>query len=389
MFILGSIPIPTHPWSSDAAIAFHIGSLPIRWYGIFITIGFILAIILAVVKLECWYKVKSDPFYWYCLMGIPAAILGARFWSCCLGDAEWSQFFIFSTGGLAIEGGVVFAALVALWWFPFILKKPKYQVRDLTIDPTKPQIRQVSIWVYVDGIIPCILIGQVIGRWGNYFNQEIYGQLINSSHSSYIEWLCYHLPYMYVSDSSMITGYYQPLFLYESCTNLVGLIILYIGFEFIPKLKSGTIGMCYFLWYGIVRLVFEPLRYNQYSFVNTYVMTGIWITFSIILIVLNQIGIIPKTRNYRCKLYMNDKLLKPIQTKFNAFNIKKINKKIDKFIVKNPNYLTNEQIKKQYQNLIQKQEYYLDQKNQIINKYKVHQTLYKRSFADKLYYLGR
>ena len=131
-----------------------------------------------------------------CLIGIPVAILGARFWSCCIGDCQWYQFFDFSTGGLAIQGGVVLTVIAALIFFPLILKSNKYKVRDIKTDPQDPQVRQVSMWVYVDAIVPCILIGQVLGRWGNYFNQELYGSII--SDQSFMAWLRDHLPYMYV-----------------------------------------------------------------------------------------------------------------------------------------------------------------------------------------------
>ena len=247
-------PDPSVPYLPGANVAFTIGSLSIDWYGIFVTIGFVLAIVLSILKLKLWYKVKTDPFYYYCLMGIPLAIIGARFWSCCIGDGHWNEFFLFWRGGLAIQGGVIADIILALWWFPFILKKPKYRVRDALLSPEKPAVRQVSMWVYADAIIPCILIGQIVGRWGNYFNQEVYGLLITPTDGNmwFLNFMSKVLPYMYVND---LGGYVQPLFLYEGMINFVGLIFLYVCMEFIPKVKSGTIGMSYFLWYGIVRII--------------------------------------------------------------------------------------------------------------------------------------
>ena len=260
------------------------------------------------LKLKLWYKVKTDPFYYYCLMGIPLAIIGARFWSCCIGDGHWNEFFLFWRGGLAIQGGVIADILLALWWFPFILKKPMYRVRDTLLSPEKPAVRQVSMWVYADAIVPCILIGQIVGRWGNYFNQEVYGLLITPTDGNmwFLNFMSKVLPYMYVND---LGGYVQPLFLYEGMINFVGLIFLYVCMEFIPKVKSGTIGMSYFLWYGIVRISLEPLRYQQYTFDNTYIMTGIWIGLAAIAILLNQLSIIPKTRKYRCKFWIGENIV--------------------------------------------------------------------------------
>ena len=302
-------PDPSVPYVPGVSnVAFTIGSLSIDWYGIFITIGFVLAIVLSILKLKLWYKVKTDPFYYYCLMGIPLAIIGARFWSCCIGDGHWNEFFLFWRGGLAIQGGVIADIILALWWFPFILKKPKYRVRDALLSPEKPAVRQVSMWVYADAIIPCILIGQIVGRWGNYFNQEVYGLLITPTDGNmwFLNFMSKVLPYMYVNN---LGGYVQPLFLYEGMINSVGLIFLYVCMEFIPKVKSGTIGMSYFLWYGIVRISLEPLRYQQYTFDNTYIMTGIWIGLAAIAILLNQLSIIPKTRKYRCKFWIGENIV--------------------------------------------------------------------------------
>ena len=334
-------PDPSVPYVPGVSnVAFTIGSLSIDWYGIFITVGFVLAIVLSILKLKLWYKVKTDPFYYYCLMGIPLAIIGARFWSCCIGDGHWNEFFLFWRGGLAIQGGVIADILLALWWFPFILKKPMYRVRDTLLSPEKPAVRQVSMWVYTDAIVPCILIGQIIGRWGNYFNQEVYGLLITPTDGNmwFFIFLSKVLPYMYVDN---LGGYVQPLFLYEGMINFVGLIFLYVCMEFIPKVKSGTIGMSYFLWYGIVRISLEQLRYHDvnktYTFPLTYVMTSIWIGLAAIAILLNQLSIIPKTRKYRCKFWIGENIVWWWNTMVHKCSIsscqRKINsqeKKIDK-----------------------------------------------------------
>ena len=368
------IPDPSTLWNDSYKIAFKIGSLEVAWYGIFIMIGFIASITLAIVKLRYWYKVPIDPFYYFCLMGIPTAILGARIWSCCIGDASWSNFFNFKTGGLAIEGGVVLTILLALWWFPYKKKKPKYCIRD-TLTSDTPVVRQVSMWTYADAIIPCILIGQVIGRWGNYFNQELYGSQISADNIGYIEFLAKHLPFMYIVDK----GYYaHPLFLYESSINLVGLIILYVGLEFIPAINSGTISSSYILWYGIVRIILEPLRDNKYSFASTYIMTGLWIAVGITLIILNQLNIISKTRKYNCKFA----IIKTIKHWFKICINKIVLFSLKKY----------ETIKPQNQEQQQKQAKLKFYKEKQINENKEFELL-KKQFVRKpenyLYYLGR
>ncbi|MDR2822979.1 MAG: prolipoprotein diacylglyceryl transferase, partial [Mycoplasmataceae bacterium] len=156
------------------------------------------------------------------------------------------------------------------------------------------QVRIVSMWLYADAVIPAILIGQIIGRWGNYFNQELYGPIITSESLAqfYSRWL----PYLYVDGY----GWVQPLFLYEGLLNFIGLLTIFMGVEFVKIRKAGDLAMLYFLWYGIVRLCLEPLRYHEFTFASTYVMSGLWVGFAIILIVLNH-AVFPKMRAYRVK----------------------------------------------------------------------------------------
>ena len=377
--------VPSTIWNQDCRVAFYIGSLPIMWYGIFVTIGFILAIALAVVKLSAWYKSKTDPFFYFFLIGIPVAILGARFWSCCIGDCKWPQFFDFSTGGLAIQGGVVFTVIAALIFFPLILKSNKYKVRDIKTDPSDPQVRQISMWVYFEAVVPCILIGQILGRWGNYFNQEVFGQIITGD-TSYMAWLRDHLPYMYVSG---IQGgvYVQPLFLYESCVNIVGLIFIYVAMEFMPNIKAGTIGATYFLWYGTVRMIMEPFRYSEpgymFSYAGTYVIDALWITAALAIIILNQVNVIPKTRKYDCTLIMWDKTFGQLHRIDYASRVKRLEAK-QRELIQNGN--TSKELLTEVENkLTATRQHY----ERLESKHLIRKSNYKREGSRILYYNGR
>ncbi|WEK83288.1 MAG: prolipoprotein diacylglyceryl transferase [Mycoplasma sp.] len=299
-FLLSDVPLPIVNYD-DKTTPYIFGN--IRWYGFLIAIGFVIGIICIMIKLMKFYRLNTDPFYYYCLMVIPWSIFCGMFWSACIGDRKWSSFFDFTHGGLAIQGAVFGAVLLGIIYFPLVLKRPKFQVRDTFGE--KPVIRRVSTWVYADAIVPALLIGQVIGRWGNYMNQEVYGSVV-TNHSFQV-WLSTHLPYMYINGN-----YYQPLFLYESCANIVGFILIFIVLEFTPKIKAGTIACSYFLWYGILRIIFEPLRYHDesktFTFLGTYIMDSLWITFSLALIVLNQTGIIPSLRKHRIYIRMKDSI---------------------------------------------------------------------------------
>ncbi|MBO6103814.1 prolipoprotein diacylglyceryl transferase [bacterium] len=122
--------------------AFYIGSLDVHWYAITYLLGFLIAIIIGCFKMHFYYRVSYEPFFWYAIMAIPGAILGARIWSYVIGDAKFTggnalhnfiQFFggdgAGGIAGLAILGGVILDVIIALIWFPLILRRPKYTVR--------------------------------------------------------------------------------------------------------------------------------------------------------------------------------------------------------------------------------------------------------------------
>lgn len=287
-------------WNPSDRIAFKLGELEVAWYGIFITIGFIFAILFASLKLKFWYKVSYDPFLYFCLIGIPVSILGGRLWSFIIGDAgkNGGNFFIefwnFRSGGLAIQGAIVATVIAACIWFPIILRKPSYQVKTMN-DNGQTYVKQVSMWVYADAIVPCILVGQIIGRWGNFFNQELYGGMILNEES--MTWLKVVMPGVY--DWMKVDGILRhPLFLYESFFNFFIFIFIYVGCEFIKFRKCGDLAMMYFLMYGILRLCMEPFRDQQYKFVASIVTSVLYIAGSISLLILNHL-VISRNREYK------------------------------------------------------------------------------------------
>ena len=277
------IPPQSRQWVENISpIAFKIGSFSVTYYGIFIMIGFSLAILFSVLKLKYKYKISVEPFYYFIFLGVPLAIFGASFWSCCIGDSPWNNLFVFPKAGLAIQGGVMLVVFAACIFVPLVLRLPQYHVRD-NFGPT-PIVAKCTMWLYFDAVIPTILLGQVIGRWGNYFNQEIYGPIVDDN-QAFCTFLHDVLPYMYVAK----TGHYHlPLFLIESIINFFGFLTLYIGCEFIKVRKVADLSFLYFVWYGIVRIILEPYRVQEYTFNMSKVITIIWIIISILLIVLNH-----------------------------------------------------------------------------------------------------
>ena len=140
------------------------------------------------------------------------------------------------------------------------------------------------------------MIGQVIGRWGNFFNGEAHGSVTTLS---YLKSL--HLP-DFVIEGMKINGiYYHPTFLYESMWNLIGLLIIIFIIRNIKKLKVGDITGFYFIWYSLIRFFIESLRTDSLMLFNFKVARII----SIILFIVGLILIINNRINKNKKYYNN------------------------------------------------------------------------------------
>lgn len=266
-------------------------------YPICITLGFIVAIVLGCLKLWKRYKVSTEPFYWFILIGVPTAIVGARFGSCAIGQTEWKDFFNDFGSGLAIEWGVMLTVLAAFIYFPLILKLPRYQIKDPFGDKNNQQVRRVSMWMYFDAIIPAVLIAQFIGRWGNYCNQEVFGAPVTDE--GLANFLSKVLPGMYIKQNlpdGYGPGWYQPLFFWEGIGNLCMFFILYFGIEAIIYRKAGDLAGAYFIWYGVFRACLEPLRMEGFRYVTSIVTSIVWAVLGVCFILINHL-VISKVRD--------------------------------------------------------------------------------------------
>ncbi len=202
--------------------------ISIRWYAIIICLGIIAAFIVC-NRLRRRFGILEDDFLDCLLYTLPVAFIGARL-TYVLGDLENFHSFMdvisIWNGGLAIYGGVIFAALSV-----FVVCK----------------IKKCDFRSMLDLMSIGLLIGQIIGRWGNFVNIEVYGIETN-------------LPW------AMGIGYYtegaselvHPLFLYEILWNIIGLVLIY-GYLDYRKFK-GEVFMWYMAWYGLGRGLMEPLR---------------------------------------------------------------------------------------------------------------------------------
>ena len=216
-------------------VAFSIGNLEVRWYGIIITLGIIL------VVAYCAYRAKQeqisvDDLLDMAIFTIIFAIIGARLYYVLTSLSEYDSFYeviAIWEGGLAIYGGIIAGAITI------------YVVC---------RIKKISFAKAFDMVAPAVMIGQILGRWGNFFNGEAYGREIAENSIFYF----IRMGLIPNIESASKMHYFHPTFLYESLWNLVGFIIINALYK--KKKFDGQICLMYISWYGFGRMLIEGLR---------------------------------------------------------------------------------------------------------------------------------
>lgn len=204
-------------------IAFTVFGVDIAWYGLLIAVGMMLGVLLAVKRAKN-IGVSEEVVYDIALWSIPAGVLGARIYYVIFNldyySSDWSRVLQFRQGGLAIHGGIIVGFIVGY----LICKK-----------------NNVNFLSMADVTAPSMILGQAIGRWGNYFNQEAYGRPTE-------------LPWAIIIDGVRV----HPTFLYESIWN----IIVMSGLIYYTKKKKveGEIFFLYLIFYSLGRFFIEGLR---------------------------------------------------------------------------------------------------------------------------------
>lgn len=232
----------------------------LTWYSVFVLMGAIITYIISdfLYKRNEESKKCPDLILNTFLVAFPSGLVGARIWYVL---SEWDYYFdnpieILKVweGGLAIQGGVMLGAAVGIWYA--IHKMRKHGV-------------MIKITKLMDMVIPNILIAQVIGRWGNFFNREVYGACVDGDKLSFLP--SFIKDYMrggFVSDQYIacpVNKYAQPLFLYEGLLNLLGFILISIVLrKFFTKRVDGTLTSLYLIWYGTIRACLEGLRNEMF-----------------------------------------------------------------------------------------------------------------------------
>ena len=249
---------------------FHIGTFSVRLYSVMLLVGIIAGALLA--RHEAKRRGESpDKVLDAVVYCVPLALIGARAYHVV---SEWDYYqdnllyiFAFWRGGLGIFGVVAGAMLGmaaftvdhkirALW----SIALSKIRRRDVDSETKRRlSLPRLPISRWLDIGAPSMLLGQVIGRWGNFFNQELYGPPTD-------------LPWgIHIDPENRLEPYkaydtFHPIFFYEGIWNLIGMFtLLYLARRFRAHLKDGDIALAYCIWYPLGRFMLENFRWGNWS----------------------------------------------------------------------------------------------------------------------------
>jgi phosphatidylglycerol---prolipoprotein diacylglyceryl transferase len=216
-------------------IAIDLGPIQVHWYGLIIGFGVLLGLIIALRESER-RGLDKEIFTDMILFAVPIAIISARIYYVIFQWEYYSQnpgdIIKIWNGGIAIHGALIGSVLTAIVF---------------------AKVKKVSFWKLVDIAAPSLLLGQAIGRWGNFMNQEAHGGEVTRS---FLENM--HLPEFIINQMYINGTYYHPTFLYESIWNILGVIIL-LSLRKV-NLRRGELFLTYVIWYSIGRYFIEGLR---------------------------------------------------------------------------------------------------------------------------------
>ena len=232
MYRYTNISFPAFGIDINPAREFSIGPVSIHMYGLIIACGLMLATIYCMRRAK-QFGLTEDHVLDGVLCVTPFALVCARAYYCAFSwelyaDNPISVFYIWN-GGIAIYGGVL-GAILGMYVFC--------------------KVKKISLGATLDLVLLGFLIGQSIGRWGNFMNREAFGAATDSFFRMGL-----------FNEKTGAWEYYHPTFLYESVWNCIGFILLAV---FSRKRKyDGQIALCYAAWYGLGRCMIEGLRVDS------------------------------------------------------------------------------------------------------------------------------
>ncbi len=237
--MINDIAFPGLGWSFEInRVAFEIFGRPIYWYAIIIAAGFLLAVYYGMSRSR-EFNTNDDEIIGMLMFAVPLSIISARAYYVIFNIKPYiedpiSVLYIWE-GGIAIYGAIIGAIIGALIYC---------------------KIKKISIVKFLDIGALGLMIGQAIGRWGNFVNAEAYGGETT-------------LPWRMEINNSICV---HPAFLYESLWNTLGFIILHFYSK--HRKFNGEVFVLYVIWYGIGRAVIEGLRTDSLYFFGTGIRTS-------------------------------------------------------------------------------------------------------------------
>ena len=257
-------------------VAFSVGGIEIRWYGVIIVLGIIAGFSYAAYRAK-QSGLSLDDMLDYVLVALPLGIICARlYYVVFFNDGSYKSFYdviAIWEGGLAIYGGVL-GGLLGM----FLVSRHK-----------KNKFRAV-----LDCFAPGVMIGQIFGRWGNFFNAEAYGTLDHIDFPFIGRIFTPHFEENYPLRMVIENGFVgkiavHPTFLYESVWNLLGLLLIHLFFN--RKRFDGEVALWYFAWYGFGRFFIEGMRDDSLmlgSFRVSQVLAFLLFAASVVLILVGS-----------------------------------------------------------------------------------------------------
>ncbi|MBE9052401.1 prolipoprotein diacylglyceryl transferase [Nostocales cyanobacterium LEGE 11386] len=229
-------------FTSPGPVLVDIGPISIRWYGLLIATAVLIGVSLSqylAKRRNVNPELLSDLSIWLVIGAIPAA----RLYYVLFQWSEYSQhperIIAIWQGGIAIHGAILGGILAAVIF---------------------AKLKQVSFWQLADLVAPSLILGQAIGRWGNFFNSEAFGRPTN------LPWKLY-IPLEHRPAELANFEYFHPTFLYESLWNLMVFALLitlfFRGLSGKPRLRLGTLFLVYLATYSLGRLWIEGFRIDS------------------------------------------------------------------------------------------------------------------------------
>lgn len=230
-------------FTSPGEIAFSIGNISVHYYGLCISLGIVIGLLAAYFICKKFYKdVNPDVIFDVAIPVIIGGIIGARLYYCLLTSGYYIknplEIIQIYKGGLSIHGGIIGGLIGGI-----IYAKKK----------NLPILKLCDIFSFA------LIIGQIIGRWGNFFNSEAFGLPADN-------FLKLYIPLEKRPEAFMHFNYFHPTFLYESLLNIIVLLIMFLILR--KKPKDGQIFCYYLILYSVVRLITESIRIDSVLYVN-------------------------------------------------------------------------------------------------------------------------